>query len=142
MQSPVSASGTAAGISLLAVVLAASGCTLLPRPGDPARIPADDPRVAACGMSRSDLWMVFSMAEARDFTRHFPGWSEGADELLLPDPALVMISDGYGGTRGEGLVYDMCIAIGPPADALIHHYGATRFDAVRPDLGGPLVPMP
>ncbi len=87
--------------------------------------------------------MVFAMAEARDFTEHFPGWSEGADELLVSDPALVMISNGYQtGFGGGQLAYDMCIATGPPADARVHHYGPTRFDAVIPDLGGPLVPMP
>lgn len=88
------------------------------------------------------MWMVFSMARARDFTEHFPGWSQGADELLVDDPALVIIGNGQPATRGNELVYDMCIAIGPPSDAQVHHYGYTRFDAVRPDLGGPLVPMP
>jgi hypothetical protein len=54
-----------------------------------------------------------------------------------------MISNGYAAPRAGGeLVCDMCIAIGPTSDALIHRYGPTRFDAVRPDLGGPLVPMP
>jgi hypothetical protein len=94
-------------------------------------------------MRTSDMWMAFGMAEARDFPQHFPGWSKGADELLVPEPALVMISNGYTtGFGGDELAYDMCIAIGPPSDARIHHYGPTRFDAVRPDLGGPLVPMP
>lgn len=86
--------------------------------------------------------MVFAMAEARDFPRHFPGWSEGADELLVTEPALVIISNGYSVPRGNELGYDMCIAVGPPSDALIHRYGPTRNDAVRPDLADPLVPMP
>jgi hypothetical protein len=83
------------------------------------------------------------MAHASDFTVHFPGWSKGADELLVADPALVIIGSGapFPGSGGK-LFYDMCIAVGPPEDALIHHYGPARFDAVRPDLGAPLVPMP
>ena len=87
--------------------------------------------------------MVFAMAKAQDFSEHFPGWTEGAEELQVPDPALVLIGNGHpSGFGGDQLGYNMCIAIGPPSDARIHHYGPTRFDAVRPDLGGPLVPMP
>lgn len=126
------------GVALLALT---AGCGTPMRPGDPARLPQDDPRVAACGIPTTNMWMVFSMAHARDFPQHFPGWSEGADELLVDDPALVIFSNGLP-AAGSGQVYDMCIAVGPPADALIHHYGLTRFDAVRPELGGPLVPMP
>jgi hypothetical protein len=89
------------------------------------------------------MWMAFSMARARDFPEHFPGWSAGADELLVDEPALVMIGNARQVPRGSGeLFYDMCIAVGAPTDALLHRYGPTRFDSVRPVLGGPLVPMP
>jgi hypothetical protein len=131
----------AAAILWAAVAGWVAGCSLIALPGDPARLPPDDPRVAACGIPTSDMWMAFPMAEARDFTKHFPGWSEGADELLVPDPALVIIGPGHAGRGGE-LAYDMCIAVGPPTDALIHRYGPTRFDFVLPDLNGPVVPMP
>ena len=61
----------------------------------------------------------------------------------MPDPALVMIGNGYSvPAGGNKLFYEMCIAVGPPANAVVHHYGPTRFDAVRPEIGGPLVPMP
>lgn len=128
-------------LSVFAVALTA--CSLLPRLGDPARLPADDPRVAACGIPTAEMWMAFPMTEAREFPEHFPEWTEGADELLVAEPALVMISNGYPAPRAGGeLLYDMCIAVGPPSEALIHRYGPTRFEAVRPVLGGPLVPMP
>lgn len=135
--------GRAALTISMFTALAMTACGLFPRAGDPARLPKDDPRIAGCGIPTSEVWMVFAMAEARDFSLHFPGWSEGADELLVPDPALVIISHGYPAARGGGQsVYEICIAVGPPSDALIHHYGLTRFDAVVPNLGGPPVPMP
>ena len=133
-----------AAASLLWATMAVSvaGCTVILPPGDPARLPADDPRVLACGIPTSDMWMAFPMAEARDFTKHFPGWSQGADELLVSDPALVMIRSGHNSPRSGELVYDMCIAVGPTEDPVIHRYGPTRFDFVLPDLNGPIVPMP
>jgi len=119
-------------------------------PGDPSLL-ADDPRFAQCGIPVDQAWMAFTMAEARDFSRHFPGWSAGADELLVDDPALVVIGPGVESRGGNpnvdplatpALGYDMCIVVGKPSDAIVHHYGPTRFDAVVPDLGGPAVPMP
>ena len=94
--------------------------------------------------------MAFTMDHASDFTQHFPGWSSGAQELEVDAPALVVISTGQevrGGnpaaaSQAPELAYEMCIAVGSPSDALIHHYGPTRFDAVVPVLGGPAVPMP
>ena len=132
----------AAAVLIATVAAVTIGCSVGSRPGDPARLPGDDPRVAGCGIPTSNMWMVFAMARASDFSRHFPGWTRGAEELEVPDPALVIITNGYPAMRGTALAYDMCIAIGPPADARIHHYEGTRFDAVRPELGGPLVPMP
>ena len=124
-----------------ALAVSAAGCAVILPPGDPHRLPGDDPRVAACGIPTSDMWMAFPMAEARDFSKHFPGWTRGADELLVSDPALVMIGPGRHGRGGE-LAYDMCISVGPPDDAVLHRYGPTRFDVVIPDLNGPIVPMP
>jgi hypothetical protein len=128
---------------VLAGSIALAGCSLAPRPGDPNRLVKEDPRVLGCGIPIGEMWMAFPMARARDFTSHFPGWSEGAQELEVDDPALVIIGPGQpSGFPNEGSLYEMCIAIGPPIDAIVHHYGYTRFDGVRPDLGGPIVPMP
>lgn len=127
----------------LAAALALAGCAVAPRLGDPIRLPVEDPRAVACGIPRSEMWMAFSMARARDFQLHFPGWSEGVQELEVDDPALVIIGPGvHRGFGGDELSYDMCIAVGPPSEAILHRYAGIRFDAVRPELGGPPVPMP
>jgi hypothetical protein len=126
---------------LVACVLLA-GCSLVARPGDPSRLVADDPRVKDCGIPIGEMWMAFAMEHASDFTKHFPGWSEGAQELEVPDPALVIIGPPLPALAGEGSMYEVCIAVGAPSDAIVHRYGYTRFDGVRPDLGGPIVPMP
>jgi hypothetical protein len=129
-------------IVLLLVAAIGSSCSAVPRPGDPA-IYATDQRMVDCGIAPSDAWMAFGMARARDFTLHFPGWSEGAEELEVDTPALVVIRNGDLSPRGgDEHFYEMCIAVGLPGDAVLHRYGGTRFDAIRPVLGGPLVPMP
>ena len=122
--------------------VALAGCSLIPRAGDPARLPDDDPRIADCGIPKAGMWMAFPIAHAREFAAHFDGWTQ-APELLVDDPALVIIGNAIGGRAGgDELFYDMCIAVGPPDDALVHRYGPTRFEFVRPDLGAPPVPMP
>jgi hypothetical protein len=129
-------------VGAAAAVVAYIALGLISRPGDP-KLVADDPRYTACGISIPQAWMAFPMAETRDFSLHFPGWSEGAQELLVAEPALVVLGNGHHSARGGGdLYYDMCIAVGPPGDAIIHRYGPTRFDAVRPVLDGPQVAMP
>ena len=126
----------------LVVALGIAACSFAPRPGDPSRLVADDPRVKDCGIPIGEMWMAFAMEHASDFTKHFPGWSEGAQELEVPDPALVIIGPPLPAKAGEGAVYEVCIAVGAPSDAIVHRYGYTRFDGVRPELGGPIVPMP
>jgi hypothetical protein len=122
-------------IALLAVVVAIS--MLLVRGAANA-----DARVAACGTPSSGTWLVFPMDRARDFSQHFPGWAKGADELLTDQPALVVLSTGYKSAVSAQLLYDMCIAVGSSVDSIVHHYGATRFDAVRPDLSRPAIALP
>lgn len=120
-----------------------------PPPGDPTPL-LGDPRYAACGIAPDRTWMAFLMVQASDFTEHFPGWSKGAEELLVPDPALVVISTGSEFRGGNpmaspeppALIYEICIAVGPSSGAIVHHYGPTRFDTVVPVIGGPAVPMP
>jgi hypothetical protein len=119
-----------------------------PRPGDPSLV-ASDPRLSRCGVPSDRVWLAFTMGQARDFSRHFPGWSAGAPELEVDDPALVVMSQGedisttgFAPSSPRPLFYEMCIAVGPPSDAIVHQYGWTRFDAVRPSLNGPLVPLP
>jgi hypothetical protein len=89
------------------------------------------------------------MDHARDFSLHFPGWSKGAPELDVDDAALVVMSKGedipttgFPASSPRPLYYEICIAVGPPSDAIVHQYGWTRFDTVRPSLDGPLVAVP
>jgi hypothetical protein len=115
------------------------------RPPDPA-IFASDPRFAACWIPLDRAWLAFEMRHASDVSRYFPGWSEGIPELEVDDPALVVLSRGEmfvmpGMGSDRPLVYELCIAVGPPGSALVHHY-STRFDALRTTLNGPLVPVP
>jgi len=119
-----------------------------PHPGDPALVAAD-PRLSQCGMPADRVWLAFRMDHARDFSQHFPGWSEGAPELDADDPGLVVMSQGedipttgFARPSPRPLFYEMCIAVGAPDDAIVHQYGWTRFDAVRPSLDGPLVVLP
>jgi hypothetical protein len=121
------------------------------RPPDPALF-ASDPRFTACWIPLDRAWMAFSMRRARDVSRYFPGWAFDSPELAVDDPALVVISQGTvapGGFRAPStsepealLAYELCIAVGPAGNATVHHYGWTRFDAVRTTLDGPLIPMP
>jgi hypothetical protein len=124
-------------IALLAVVAVIAVSTLLVRGAANA-----DARVAACGIPSSRTWLVFPMERARDFSEHFPGWSKGADELLTDQPALVVLSTGYKSPVSPQLLYDMCIAVGSSVDSVVHHYGWTRFDSVRPDLSRPAISLP
>ena len=125
----------------LITTAAVASCALVPRAGDPHRLVADDPRVVECGIPIADMWMAFPMSRASDVGLHFPGWTQGNDELQVPDPALVIIGPPHQWTD-DSAYFDMCIAVGPPDDALLHRYSGVRFDAVRPDLGGPAYPMP
>jgi hypothetical protein len=108
---------------------------------------ADDPRLAACATAHvAEPAVVFEMTYAQWFPLYFPGWSRGAPELEVDDPALVVIGrEGPGpatlGGRPTGsfdpadrLAYQMCIAVGPPSDATVHDYGWTHFDRVVPVL--------
>jgi hypothetical protein len=120
-----------------------------PGPTDPTRF-ADDPRLAAC---ESDLGgpavQAFEMTHAMWFPLHFPGWTLGAPELEVDDPALVVIGaeqPGHvtlGNPRASGdpepnasptPTFHMCIAVGPPGAAVIHDYGVTWFDRIVPVL--------
>ena len=107
-----------------------------------------DPRFTACADGHvAEPAMVFEMAHAQWFPLHFPGWSRGAPELEVDDPALVVVGREQhwpttGGPPPPGrtidpdanLGYQMCIAVGTPSDASVHDYGVTHFDRIVPIL--------
>ena len=102
-----------------------------------------DPRLAACSTDVADVDRVFEIVQSRYFPLYFPGWWQGAPELEVDDPALVVIgreqrwpimgaAPGPGQTvdPNAGLGYQMCIAVGTPASFIIHNYGVTHFDRI------------
>ena len=107
-----------------------------------------DPRLADCeAQIGSPAAQVFEMAHASWFPLYFPGWSRGAPELEVQDPALVVIGPQLPGMnrvpRIEGdptpattpsPMFRMCIAVGTPNDATLHDYGYTWFDRIVPML--------
>jgi hypothetical protein len=108
---------------------------------------AADPRLAACSTDVADVDRVFEMVQSRYFPLYFTGWWQGAPELEVDDPALVVIgreqiwpitgaAPGPGQTidPNAGLGYQMCIAVGTPASFLVHDYGVTHFDRIVPVL--------
>jgi hypothetical protein len=108
---------------------------------------AGDPRLAACSADVADVDRVFEMVQSRYFPLYFPGWWQGAPELEVDDPALVVIgreqvwpitgaAPGPGQTAdpNAGLGYQMCIAVGTPASFIVHNYGVTHFDRIVPVL--------
>jgi hypothetical protein len=108
---------------------------------------AGDPRLAACSTDVADVDRVFEMVQGRFFPLYFPGWWQGAPELEVDDPALVVIgreqvwpitgaAPGPGQTvdPNAGLGYQMCIAVGTPASFIVHNYGVTHFDRIVPVL--------
>jgi hypothetical protein len=108
---------------------------------------AGDPRLAACSTDVTDVDRVFEMVQSRYFPLYFPGWWQGAPELEVDDPALVVIgreqrwpitgaAPGPGETvdPSAGLGYQMCIAVGTPASFIVHNYGVTHFDRIVPVL--------
>ena len=108
---------------------------------------AGDPRLAACSADVADVDRVFEMVQSRYFPLYFPGWWQGAPELEVDDPALVVIgreqvwpitgaAPGPGQTLdpNAGLGYQMCIAVGTPASFIVHDYGVTHFDRIVPVL--------
>jgi len=112
------------------------------QPPDPAAF-AGDPRLADCATGMTDVAQAFEMTHARWFPLHFPGWWGGAEELEVDDPALVVISGERPGQRyvpqPSGLpkdlstphpVIDLCIAVGPPGDAIVRRYGPTWFERI------------
>ncbi|HUQ78681.1 MAG TPA: hypothetical protein VM427_07405 [Patescibacteria group bacterium] len=116
------------------------------QPPDPAAF-AGDPRLADCASGMADVAQAFEMARARWFPLHFPGWWRGAEELEVDDPALVVISGERPGQRyvpqRSGVPWDLstphpvielCIAVGPPQDAVVHRYGQTWFERIVPVL--------
>lgn len=116
---------------------------------DPASY-AGDARLAACRDAVPDVDHVFEMRHARWFPRYFPGWYDGAPELEVDDPALVVLSkpvdyphmgipqlggpteDPTAPSPTPELLYMMCIAVGPPDGAIVHLYGPTRFETIVP----------
>jgi hypothetical protein len=111
---------------------------------------ASDPRLAGCeAQIGATAAQVFEMTHAEWFPLYFPGWYRGAPELLVDDPALVVIGPTFdgpflGGPPPPGTTPDpaatprhafqMCIAIGPAGDAALHAYGPTWFDRIVPVL--------
>lgn len=108
---------------------------------------AGDPRLAACSSDVAEVDRVFEMVKSRYFPLYFPGWWQGAPELEVDDPALVVIgreqvwpitgaAPGPGQTfdPNAGLGYQMCIAVGTPASFIAHNYGVTRFNRLVPVL--------
>jgi hypothetical protein len=108
---------------------------------------AGDPRLAACSTEVADVDRVFEMVQSRYFPLYFPGWWQGAPELEVDDPALVVIgreqrwpTTGAAPGPGEtidpnaGLGYQMCIAVGAPTSFIVHNYGVTHFDRIVPVL--------
>jgi hypothetical protein len=117
-----------------------------PVPPDPAAF-AGDPRLARCAQELLDVDKVFEMTKASYFPLYFPGWWQGAPELDVGDPALVVIEhERQWGTTGGALMpgqtrdpnpalyYQMCIAVGTPDSFLVHKYGPTHFDRIVPVL--------
>jgi hypothetical protein len=115
-------------------------------PPDPAAF-AGDPRLARCTQELLDVDKVFEMTKASYFPLYFPGWWQGASELEVDDPALVVIEHERewattGGAPMPGqtrdpkpaLNYQMCIAVGTPDSFLVHKYGPTHFDRIVPIL--------
>jgi hypothetical protein len=108
---------------------------------------AGDPRLAACSTDVADVDRVFEMVQSRYFPLYFPGWWQGAPELEVDDPALVVIgleqvwpitgaapASGQTADPNAGLGYQMCIAVGGPASFIVHDYGVTHFDRIVPVL--------
>jgi hypothetical protein len=140
-------------VLLVGVVAIWRGVSALLSPWpDPATF-ASDARLAACRSVLADVDHVFEMTHARWFPRYFPGWSEGAPELEIDDPALVVLERPqqwmvfnqaplFGPDTGAGPrptnppLYRMCIAVGPPDNALVHLYGPTWFAEIVPVLPG------
>ncbi|HLQ48117.1 MAG TPA: hypothetical protein VK233_04035 [Candidatus Dormibacteraeota bacterium] len=108
---------------------------------------ARDPRLAACSTDVADVDRVFEMVKSRYFPLYFPGWWQGAPELEVDDPALVVIGreqrwvilpapppPGQTLDPNAGVGYQMCIAVGTQATFIVHNYGVTRFDRIVPVL--------
>jgi hypothetical protein len=107
---------------------------------------AGDPRLAACSTDVADVDRVFEMVKSRYFPLYFPGWWQGAPELEVDDPALVVIGreqrsmlvapppPGQTLDPKARLGYQMCIAVGTPASFIVHDYGVTHFDRIVPML--------
>jgi hypothetical protein len=130
-------------LALIVVVVGLAGASMLGlfrpppvdvifgrRPPDPALV-AGDPRFKACWIALDRAWLAFPMLRAADFPKHFPGWSEGAPELEVDDPALAVLSRGEmilttGMGSNDRLDCELCIAVRPPGAAIVHHYGWTR----------------
>ena len=109
---------------------------------------AGDPRLADCEAQNGTAAQVFEMIHAEWFPLYFPGWSRGAPELEVADPALVVIgppvnlpgvgaaprpdTSGPAPTRPPSV--SLCIAVGPPGAATLHQYGPTWFDRIVPVL--------
>ena len=113
-----------------------------PVPSGPAAF-ASDPRLAACSTDVANVDRVFEMVRSRWFPLYFPGWWQGAPELEVDDPALVVIgreqhwpilpaapASGETLDPNAGLGYQMCIAVGTPGNYIVHDYGITHFDRI------------
>ncbi len=109
---------------------------------------AGDPRLAECeAQIGSPAAQAFEMTHASWFPLYFPGWSRGAPELEVDDPALVVIGPQMPGMNAVPRANDdpspattpspmfrMCIAVGASGNATVHDYGYTWFDRIVPVL--------
>jgi hypothetical protein len=107
-----------------------------------------DRRLTECeAQIGSPAAQAFVMTHAAWFPLYFPGWSRGAPELEVDDPALVVIGPEMPGRNFVPRANDdptpattpsptfrMCIAVGTPDDATLHDYGYTWFDRIVPVL--------
>ena len=140
-------------VVLVAVVGTWRGLSGLLSPWPDPNTFAGDARLAACRGVLNNVDRVFEMTHARWFPRYFPGWSDGAPELEVDDPALVVLESPQPGRRytvpkilesgaTEGPestptpTFRMCIAVGPPGDAIVHQYGPTWFEKIVPVVPG------
>ena len=143
----------AALILLIAVIGIGRGIGSFLSPWPDPNSFAGDPRLAACRTVLSNVDHVFEMSHARWFPRYFPGWSEGAPELEVDEPALVVLESPQPGIKGTtphilesgapvspqrtaSPMFRMCIAVGPPDGAIVHQYGPTWFEKIVPVLPG------
>ena len=123
----------------------------LARPIQPTRSRfAGDPRSTACQSDLEGGALTFEMTHAMWVPFYFPGWTVGAPELEVDDPALVVIGeeqpdpDLWQPTRQRGSEAPRLADAGlphvhrgrPPGAAIIHDYGLTWFDPIVPVLLG------